>query len=99
MGEAHPVDISGRLTAIIIDALRVDPAIVTPEARIFNDLGAESLDVLDIRFQIEHVFAIKIDQDELNRIGGTGLTEAQFKEYFTVARLSDFIVKKMGCPS
>lgn len=87
--------IAEKLKAIIVDALRVDAGAVVPGARIFHDLGAESLDVIDIRFQIEHEFSIKIDQDEINRIAGAGITEAEFKEKFTVASLSEFVKRKL----
>ena len=36
---------------IIVEALRIDPSKVEPNARFFIDLGAESIDVLDIRFR------------------------------------------------
>jgi acyl carrier protein len=50
---------------VLVEALAVDEDEVTPEATLFGDLGAESIDVLDITFQLERSFDIKIDQGEL----------------------------------
>jgi acyl carrier protein len=44
----------------IVDALGVDEGAVTPKASLFDDLGAESLDLLDIVFRLEKEFGIKI---------------------------------------
>ncbi len=44
----------------IVDALGVDDDEVKPESSLFDDLGAESLDLLDIVFRLEKTFGIKI---------------------------------------
>ena len=44
----------------VVEALGVDDDEVTPEAVLFDDLGAESLDLLDIVFRLEKEFSIKI---------------------------------------
>jgi acyl carrier protein len=44
----------------VVEALGVDDDEVTPEAVLFDDLGAESLDLLDIVFRLEKEFGIKI---------------------------------------
>ncbi|MCX5904911.1 MAG: acyl carrier protein [Proteobacteria bacterium] len=44
----------------IVEALGVDEEEVTPGAVLFDDLGAESLDLLDIVFRLEKIFGIKI---------------------------------------
>ena len=49
----------------LIDALGVDDDEVTPTARLKADLGAESIDFLDIVFRLEKNFAIKIPRSEL----------------------------------
>jgi acyl carrier protein len=48
-----------------VDALGVDDDEVTPEARLMGDLGAESIDFLDIIFKLEKAFGISIDRAEL----------------------------------
>jgi acyl carrier protein len=49
----------------LIDALGVDEDEVTPEATMVGDLGAESIDFLDIVFRLEKAFDIEIPRSEL----------------------------------
>jgi acyl carrier protein len=49
----------------LVDALAVDDEDVTPDATLVGDLGAESIDILDIIYRLEKNFGIKIDQAEL----------------------------------
>ena len=49
----------------LVDALAVDDDEVTPDATLVGDLGAESIDILDIIYRLEKNFGIKIDQAEL----------------------------------
>jgi acyl carrier protein len=48
-----------------VDALGVDEDEVTPDASLTADLGAESIDFLDIVFKLEQAFGFKIQQGEL----------------------------------
>jgi len=50
---------------ILVDALGVDNEEVTTEATLMGDLGAESIDFLDIVFRLEKAFEIKILREEL----------------------------------
>lgn len=58
-------DIFAKVKDILVDALSVDEDEVTPEATLRGDLGAESIDYLDIVFRLEQAFSIKIQQGEL----------------------------------
>jgi len=49
----------------LVEALSVDEEDVTPEATLLGDLGAESIDLLDIVFRLEKKYSIKIDRGEL----------------------------------
>ncbi len=49
----------------LVDALGVDEDEVSPEATLVGDLGAESIDFLDIVFRLEKAFDIKIPRGEL----------------------------------
>jgi len=49
-----------KVKASVVEALGVDEEEVTPHAVLFDDLGAESLDLLDIVFRLEKEFGIKI---------------------------------------
>lgn len=50
---------------VLVDALGVDDDEVTGSARLVGDLGAESIDFLDIVFRLEKAFGIKIQQGEM----------------------------------
>jgi len=50
----------------LVEALGVDDDEVTPEATLVNDLGAESIDFLDVFFRLEKTFDIKIPREELS---------------------------------
>ena len=58
-------DIFSKIQVVLDDALGVDEDEVTPEASLTADLGAESIDFLDIVFRIEKTFDVKISQGEL----------------------------------
>jgi len=54
-----------QVQGVLVDALGVDDNEVTPAATLMGDLGAESIDFLDIVFRLEKVFGIKIPREEL----------------------------------
>ena len=54
-----------KVQTVLCDALGVDEDEVTPEATLFGDLNAESIDMLDIVFRLEKSFDIKISRNEL----------------------------------
>jgi len=54
-----------KVREVLEEALGVDEDEVTPEATLGGDLGAESIDYLDIVFRLEKAFGIKISQAEL----------------------------------
>ena len=58
-------DIYGEVKEVLIDALGLDDDEVTEEATLMGDLGAESIDFLDIVFRLEKSFEIKIPREEL----------------------------------
>jgi len=60
-------EIMEKVQEALVDALGVDEDEVTPEARIGGDLGAESIDYLDIVFRLEKAFNIKIPRGDLFR--------------------------------
>ena len=57
--------IYARVSAALAEALNVDEEDVTPSATLQGDLGAESIDFLDIVFRLEREFGIKIPRGEL----------------------------------
>lgn len=58
-------EIFSKVQAALVDALALDEEDVTPEATLQGDLGAESIDYLDIMFKLEKAFGIKIQREEL----------------------------------
>jgi acyl carrier protein len=58
-------EVFGKVKEALVDALGVDDDEVTEEATMVGDLGAESIDFLDIVFKLEKSFGITIPRDEL----------------------------------
>lgn len=58
-------EIFTQVQEVLVDALGVDEDEVTAEATLMGDLGAESIDFLDIVFRLEKAFGIKIPREEL----------------------------------
>ena len=58
-------EVFDKVQAALVDALGVDDDEVTPEATMVGDLGAESIDFLDIVFKLEKAFDIQIPREEL----------------------------------
>jgi acyl carrier protein len=71
-------EIYQKVQATLVDALGVDEDDVKPEATLQGDLGAESIDFLDIVFRLERNFGIKIPRGELfpeNLVADPGMVE------------------------
>ena len=58
-------EIFQKVQGVLVDALAVDEDEVTPDATLVGDLGAESIDFLDIVFKLEQAFGFTIGQGEL----------------------------------
>lgn len=65
-------DIKNRITAIIVDKLGVDESEVTAEASFTNDLGADSLDTVELIMEFEKEFNIAIPDDKAEGITTVG---------------------------
>ncbi|TVR73526.1 MAG: acyl carrier protein [Marinilabiliales bacterium] len=65
-------DIPSRVKAIIVDKLGVDESEVTPEASFTNDLGADSLDTVELIMEFEKEFNMSIPDDKAETIGTVG---------------------------
>src|SRR5436305_7649398 len=62
----------------IIDALGVDEDEVTPESTLLGDLGAESIDLLDILFRIERQVGVKVQASDLGEYVQGGIPDDEF---------------------
>ena len=65
-------DVSEKVKAIIIDKLGVDENEVTNEASFTNDLGADSLDTVELIMEFEKEFDIQIPDDKAEAIATVG---------------------------
>ena len=65
-------DTATKVKAIIVDKLGVDDAEVTPEASFTNDLGADSLDTVELIMEFEKEFDIQIPDDQAEAISTVG---------------------------
>ncbi len=74
-----------RVKAIIVKRLSIDPARVTPEAKIREDLQADSLDLVELIMDLEDEFKISISEDE-----GRALTNV------TVGEAVTYLLKRAG---
>lgn len=61
-------EILEKVKAIIVDKLGVEPSEVTETANFTNDLGADSLDTVELLMEFEKVFGIKIPDEETSTI-------------------------------
>lgn len=65
-------DIEKRVKDIIVDKLSVDEKEVTPEASFSTDLGADSLDTVELIMEFEKEFGISIPDEEAEKIATVG---------------------------
>ena len=65
-------DNQNRVKAIIVDKLGVDESEVKPEATFTNDLGADSLDTVELIMELEKEFNITIPDDQAEKIATVG---------------------------
>lgn len=61
-----------RVKKIVVERLNVDPSEVTMEAGIKEDLGADSLDVVDLIMELEDEFSIEIAEEEAEKMSTVG---------------------------
>jgi acyl carrier protein len=61
-------EIEARVKAIIVDKLGVDESEVTPNASFTNDLGADSLDTVELIMELEKEFGMSIPDDQAEKI-------------------------------
>ncbi|MDR0711346.1 MAG: acyl carrier protein [Prevotellaceae bacterium] len=65
-------DVAAKVKAIIVDKLGVDEAEVTPTATFTNDLGADSLDTVELIMEFEKEFGVSIPDEDTEKIVNVG---------------------------
>ncbi len=66
------MNIQERLVSLITEKLGVDAAEVTPEARFIDDLGADSLDIVELIMDLEDEFDLEIPDEEAEKLSTVG---------------------------
>jgi acyl carrier protein len=66
------MDTDAKVKEIIIDKLGVEESQITPEASFTNDLGADSLDIVELVMGFESAFQISIPDEDAEKIGTVG---------------------------
>ncbi|OQA15517.1 MAG: Acyl carrier protein [Chloroflexi bacterium ADurb.Bin360] len=74
-----------KVKEIIVGRLSIDPARVVPEAKIREDLQADSLDLVELIMDLEDAFGISISEDE-----GRALTNV------TVGEAVNYLIERLG---
>lgn len=75
---SDPQEVVRQVCQLVAGSLGVDPARVTPRSILMADLGAESLDFLDLVFELERTFHIQITRGEMERAARGDMTEEAF---------------------
>ncbi|MBO7277117.1 MAG: acyl carrier protein [Bacteroidales bacterium] len=65
-------EIATKVIAIVVDKLGVEESQVTPEANFTSDLGADSLDTVELIMELEKEFNISIPDDQAEKIATVG---------------------------
>jgi acyl carrier protein len=66
------MDIDVKVKEIIMNKLGVDEGQITPEASFTNDLGADSLDTVELVMEFEKAFGMQIPDEDAEKIGTVG---------------------------
>ena len=75
--------IEQKVASIIVENLGVDESEITPNAHLVDDLGADSLDIVELVMEMENQFGIEVDEDEGEKVR-------------TVKDVCDLIQRKAG---
>jgi acyl carrier protein len=73
-------DVDSAVKEAVVEALALDDDEVTPEATLMDELGAESIDLLDILFRIEKSTGVKIEASDLGDYIQGGISDDEFSD-------------------
>jgi acyl carrier protein len=66
------MDVEAKVKEIIMDKLGVEESQITPQASFINDLGADSLDIVELVMGFESTFSISIPDEDAEKMGTVG---------------------------
>ena len=75
------MDVEAKVKEIIVEQLNADAAAVVPEAKFVDDLGADSLDTVELVMALEEEFGIEIADEDAEKIGTVGDAINYVKEH------------------
>ncbi|WP_137864021.1 MULTISPECIES: acyl carrier protein [unclassified Sphingomonas] len=78
---ANQEEITTRVTALVVDHLGVDAGDVTPTASFIDDLGADSLDIVELVMAFEEEFGVEIPDDAAEKISTVGDAVSYISEH------------------
>lgn len=73
-------DVEGAVKEAVVEALALDEDEVTPDSTLMDDLGAESIDLLDILFRIQKSTGVKIEASDLGDYIQGGIPDDEFSD-------------------
>ncbi|MBB3898744.1 acyl carrier protein [Roseococcus suduntuyensis] len=98
MSSAPPANAFDTIAEIIAETANVDRAKITPEAHVINDLGIDSLDFLDIVFEIDKRFGVKVPVEAWTEQVNSGKAPAE--QFFVMGslatRIEELVAAKQG---
>ena len=78
--------IQDKARAFIATKLNVNESEVTPEKHLFNDLGADSLDVVELLVLLEREFNVKFSEDDTSKVRTVGDIYNMIEKYTNIKR-------------
>lgn len=64
--------IQDKARALIASKMKLDESEITPEKNLFNDLGADSLDIVELSMLLEREFNVKFTEDDTSKVKTVG---------------------------
>ncbi len=75
------MDVEAKVKEIIVEQLNADAAAVVPDAKFVDDLGADSLDTVELVMALEEEFGIEIADEDAEKIGTVAAAINYVKEH------------------